>query len=284
MRHWVIRIITFVGGLFFLLEFVLPGRAPQPPVGVEAPAAPVATRPASQPAEADHAAGSQDRENFLTPYLPDVAKFLLVVGTMAFLLGPINLVRSHVKTLLRGSQGRLGSVTFLVFLLAGVLAASLRTDKPAAARARPGPASAPAVATAAAALAGAPADDGSQGSSPFDVLYEGLFFGVMAAFFAASMALLAFYLVSAAHRAFRLNSMESGLMMVAAVIVLLGQVPVGDWMTYRLPEFLQLRSWSQWILMFPNAGVQRAVLIGACGGAIAAAMRHWLGLGRGAEA
>jgi hypothetical protein len=29
--------------------------------------------------------------------------------------------------------------------------------------------------------------------------------------------------------------------------------------------------------------VQRAVLIGACGGAIAAGLRHWLGLGRRSE-
>ena len=252
MRYWVVRIITFAAGLFFLLEFVLPGRAPKPPAGTSPRPAPVVARPA----ENNDSPASQDRENFLTGSLPDVAKFLLVVGTMAFLLGPINLVRSHIKTLGRGASGRLGSVTFLVFLVAGVLAASLRTDGPSS--------------------AGAP--------SAFDVLYEGLFFGVMAAFFAASMALLAFYLVSAAHRAFRLSSTDSALMMVAAVIVLLGQVPVGDWMTYRLPECFQLRSWSQWILMFPNAGVQRAVLIGASGGAIAAAMRHWLGLGRSAEA
>jgi magnesium-transporting ATPase (P-type) len=107
-----------------------------------------------------------------------------------------------------------------------------------------------------------------------------LFDGLLPGFFNSSMALLAFYLVSSAYRAFRVNSLDSGLMMGSAVIVLLAQVPLGDWITYALPDALQLRSFAQWILLVPNTAVQRAVLIGACGGAFAAGMRQWLGIGR----
>ncbi|MGB2820591.1 MAG: hypothetical protein WBF17_06390, partial [Phycisphaerae bacterium] len=124
---------------------------------------------------------------------------------------------------------------------------------------------------------------GRNDESFFDVLHHALVFGITTAFFASSMALLAFYLISAAHRAFRMNNLESGLMMAAAVVVLLGQVPVGDWITHRLPEEYQFRSAAQWILLFPNAGVQRAVLIGTCAGALAAGLRHWLGLARHRE-
>ena len=298
MRRHVIIAITFFGGLFYLLEFVLPGHAPQPasqPAGVATRPVAAGTQPATQPAApakrpAAENTNSKDRQNVLTPWLPDVAKFLLIVGTMAFLLGPINLVRGHLKTLIRGGEGWVGSIAFMAFLVMGLTAASFKTKDDAAAKtakppqvtSRPasGPASAPASApTSAPVAAKAPPKPGTV----FDVLYDALIFGVSTAFFASSMALLAFYLVSAAHRAFRLNTVESGLMMVAAVIVLLGQVPVGDWLTYWLPEFLQLRTWAQWTLMFPNAGVQRAVLIGASGGAIAAAVRHWLSLGRRSE-
>lgn len=107
-----------------------------------------------------------------------------------------------------------------------------------------------------------------------------LFYGLLFAFFASSMALLAFYLVSAAHRAFRVSSLEAGLMMTAAVIILLGQVPLGDWLTQGLPEPLQLPAVAQWVLTVPNTAVQRAVLLGVCGGMFAAGLRQWLGIGR----
>jgi ABC-type antimicrobial peptide transport system permease subunit len=68
-------------------------------------------------------------------------------------------------------------------------------------------------------------------------------------------------------------------MMASAANILLGQIPVGDWITYALPDSLQLRNWAQWIIMVPNAAVQRAVLIGACGGAFASGLRLWLGIG-----
>jgi len=219
VRRSVVRWITFVGGLFFLLEFLLPEKWATPLGEVRNP---------------------------LTQSLGGVTDFLIVVGTMAFLLGPLNLVRAHGATLWRRHKGWVESAAFLVFLVVGALAEALR-EKPWATLA---------------------AD-----------VYKVLFDGLMTGFGTSSMALLAFYLVSAAHRAFRVNNLDSSLMMASAAIILLGQVPVGDWMTCRLPDALQLRTWAQWILMVPNSGVQRAVLIGACGGAFATGLRYWLGIG-----
>lgn len=219
MRRRAVWMLTFLGGLFFLLEFLLPARAPGWLGGFENP---------------------------LTPLLPSATNLVVVVGAMAFLLGPLNLVRSHVATLVRRRPGRIESVVFLAFLVAGIVAASC---------------------------------EGADIHWVFDKLYNALFYGVQTAFFASSMALLAFYLVSAAHRAFRINTLEAGLMMASAVVILLGQVPLGDWLTQALPESLQLRTAAQWILAVPNTGVQRAVEIGACGGAFAAGFRQWLGLG-----
>jgi hypothetical protein len=253
VKHTVVRIITFVAGLYFLLEFLLPGGAAQRPGAASTQPATAATQPAPAPARpAGTETKAENDGNILTPYFSDVSRFVIIVAAMAFLLGPINLVRSHVKTLVRGQKGRAGSVAFLLFTAIGMLTRSLR-ETPAG------------------------------GAVGADILHDALFHGITMAFFASSMALLSFYLVSAAHRAFRLNNLDAGVMMIAAVVVLLGQVPLGDWITGGLPGPLRLRSWAQWILMYPNAGVQRAVLIGAGAGAIAASMRHWLGLGKRME-
>jgi len=219
VRRSVVRLITFVGGLYFLLEFLLPERAP---------------------------AWLGGWKNPLTPWFGTATNVVIVVGTMAFLLGPFNLTRSHVMTLVRKQKGRVYSAAFLVALVVSMVATALKPEDL---------------------------------RTVWTVVYEALFYGVIAAFFASSMALLAFYLVSAAHRALRLSTADSALMLGAAAIILLGQVPAGDWLTCGLPRGLQLRSWSQWILMYPNTAVQRAVLIGACGGAFATGLRHWLGLG-----
>jgi hypothetical protein len=123
--------------------------------------------------------------------------------------------------------------------------------------------------------------DGGHGA--MTILHNWMFDGLMTAFGATSMALLAFYLVSAAHRALRMSTPEAGLMLAAGTIILLGQTPVGDWLTSALPRALTLDAWTQWILSVPNAGVQRGVVIGACGGAFAAGLRQWLSLGKKTE-
>ena len=219
MRHSIVRLITFVGGLFFLLEFLMPARTPAWLGGLKNP---------------------------LTPYLTSVTNFVIIVGTMAVLLGPINLVRGHLGIALRKRKGWMESTAFLVFLAVSFFAALFKHPS---------------------------------STDPRNLLYNTLFYGILFAFGASSMAILAFYLVSAAYRAFRLNSLDAGVMMAAAAVVLLGQVPVGDWITINMPEPLQLPTWAQWILLVPNTSVQRAVLIGACGGAFATGLRHWLGIG-----
>ncbi len=215
MRKAVVRLITFVAGVFFVLEFLLPARIG----GVKNP---------------------------LTACLGGVTNFVVVVGAMAFLLGPVNLARSHITALVRRHKTWLESAVFLAFLAAGLLAAALK---------------------------------GPSGRDVLARLYNALLFGLQMGFWATSMGILTFYLASAAYRAFRVNTLDSGLMMASAVIVLLGQVSLGDWLTQRLPHWLQLRAWTQWIIMVPNMAVHRAVLLGACAGAFAAGLRMWLGIG-----
>lgn len=116
--------------------------------------------------------------------------------------------------------------------------------------------------------------------------FSTLFDGLLVNFDAAMFALLAFYIASAAYRAFRVRSTESALLMAAAVIVMLGFVNFGVMLTNWIPAhsgwaFFRLEHLASWMLSYVNMPVQRAVTIGVSVGGLAMAMRIWLGLERG---
>lgn len=90
----------------------------------------------------------------------------------------------------------------------------------------------------------------------------------------AIFALLAFYVASAAYRAFRARSIESTCMLVAAVLVMIGASPLGEaiW-----PGFGAIR---QWLTDVINVAGTRALLICASIGAISTSMKTLLGIER----
>jgi hypothetical protein len=92
---------------------------------------------------------------------------------------------------------------------------------------------------------------------------------------ATMFSLLAFYMVSAAFRAFRIRSAEAGLMMVSALVVMLAQMPP---VQAALPEAVTFK---QWILTTVNTGAQRAILIGSGLAGLVVGLRIWLGVERG---
>jgi hypothetical protein len=120
------------------------------------------------------------------------------------------------------------------------------------------------------------------------MFYRSLFRDVLSNFEAAMFASLAFYIISAAYRAFRIKNVEATLMMVAAFIVMLGMIPLGQFLTSFLPEkgsflsLFRLDSISNWMLTTLNASAQRAINFGLGVGALAIALRVWLSLERGA--
>jgi hypothetical protein len=93
-------------------------------------------------------------------------------------------------------------------------------------------------------------------------------------------ALLAFYIASAAFRAFRVRTVEAGLLAVAALIVMLGRVPIGDQLTAFLPEQVRLGAVQDWIMNVPQNAAKRAVLMGAALGVMATGLRVILGIER----
>jgi hypothetical protein len=87
-------------------------------------------------------------------------------------------------------------------------------------------------------------------------------------------ALLAFFVASAAFRAFRARNIEAGLLLGSAILILLARAPFGRGIHPWLPEF------ADWILDIPNNAGRRAIMMGAAIGAIATGLRIILGLER----
>ena len=107
----------------------------------------------------------------------------------------------------------------------------------------------------------------------FDWLYDFMFVPLNATMFA----LLAFYIASAAFRAFRARNLESTLLLGAAILVMLAQVPMGEDLPLvgeKLPQF------KNWIMDVPNVAARRAIFIGAALGAVATGLRVILGIER----
>jgi hypothetical protein len=91
---------------------------------------------------------------------------------------------------------------------------------------------------------------------------------------AATFSLLAFYVATAAYRGFRLRSLESIAFILAVIVVLLGQVPVGRY----LGEFLPAAK--DWILDVPATAGLRGIIIGIALGTIATGVRVLMGFDR----
>ncbi len=87
-------------------------------------------------------------------------------------------------------------------------------------------------------------------------------------------ALLAFFVASAAFRAFRARNVEAALLLGAAILVMLGRAPLGGAVSSVFPDF------AQWLIDIPNNAGRRAIMMGAAIGAIATALRVIVGLER----
>ena len=75
----------------------------------------------------------------------------------------------------------------------------------------------------------------------------------------ATFSLLAFFIASAAYRAFRAKNFEALILLLSASIVMLGRVPIGD---YLLSIFgIKISIISDYIISVLNAAAQRAILI-----------------------
>ena len=110
-----------------------------------------------------------------------------------------------------------------------------------------------------------------------------LYLYVMSPLTATMFALLAFYVASAAFRAFRAKNLAAILLLSAAFLVLLGRTAAAGFLTGWLPEplvALRLDNLVDTMLMYVGTPGSRAIVIGIALGVAATSLRVLLGLER----
>jgi hypothetical protein len=95
---------------------------------------------------------------------------------------------------------------------------------------------------------------------------------------ATMFALLAFYIASAAFRAFRIRNLEAGLLAIAALFVMIGRVPIGNAISQHWPDGVRLPQISDWIMENPQNSAKRAILMGAALGVMSTGLRIIMGI------
>ncbi len=109
----------------------------------------------------------------------------------------------------------------------------------------------------------------ARGTFFIDRIYMKMYMPMMATMYAS----LAFFIASAAFRAFRIRTWQTCLLAVTALIVMVGRIPlVYGYIWARYPDLVE------WIMNVPNVVAFRAILIGAALGAIATGLRVVFGI------
>lgn len=112
--------------------------------------------------------------------------------------------------------------------------------------------------------------DGTVRLEPFTWVFQWMYAPLQSTMFS----LLAFYVASAAYRAFRVKNVEASLLLVGALIIMIGRIPLGQMISPVVPDV------AEWVMKFPNAAAQRGVIIGAALGAAAMSIRIMVGIER----
>jgi hypothetical protein len=182
-----------------------------------------------------------------------------IIACFAALLGLFSVLHFHMQRIRTHKPGfgfsYVTLVSFLVMLLAGLLPVRM-----------PG-------------FAMLHMDDGS--------FFQWLYDYTMVPMQATTFSLLAFYIASAAFRAFRARSFEATALLIAGCILMIGRVPIGDWLAAHSGtigatpyHWFDLPALSSWIFNIPTAAAQRGILLGVYLSQIAIAVRIIFGIER----
>ena len=180
---------------------------------------------------------------------PEVLSWVTIVGGFTLLLGVVSILRVNFAAVKRKKENWIFKLATLVSIFAMAVPAMLpRSWSPLF------------------------------GTGPGSI-YDWLFNYLDAPMMSIMFAMLAFYIASAAFRAFRARNTEATLLLAAAVLVMLWRVPMGEAFLKSihesLPEYI-----NTYIMGGANLAVQRGIIIGAALGAAAMSLRIMLGIER----
>jgi len=177
----------------------------------------------------------------------ELLSYITAVLTAAFAIGVINLTRVHWINIKRKRATWMFSVILLVclysMLIFSLIASPFALDPNATVI----------------------PNSVIQFSTP---IWQFLYYKILVNINSSIFSLLAFFIASAAYRAFKARSLEATILLVAGLLVILGQTPIADviW-----PGFSVIRDW---IMAFPNTAGQRGILIAAALGIIVFSVRR----------
>lgn len=104
-------------------------------------------------------------------------------------------------------------------------------------------------------------------------MFQNFFTNIMIPIQSTMFSLLAFFIASAAYRAFRARSVLSSVLLLAAFILMARVIPMG-------PISDAVTVLSNWVLLVPNLAAKRAIWIGVGLGIVATALKVVLGIER----
>ena len=165
-----------------------------------------------------------------------ILKWQSVVAVFALGLGAVNIIRIHVKNVQRDQGKNVFSLALLAtFILTIFFGVFL-----------------------------------GQSSKPYKFIFDYINVPTGSAIYS----LLAFYIGTAAYRAFRAKNAEAAILLITGCVVMLGRVPIG---AKILPFTVPLTAWIMSVL---NVGGQRGVMVAGAIGFIAVSLRIIVGLER----
>ena len=179
----------------------------------------------------------------------ELTEWLIIVGGFTLLLGVVSITRVNWTAVTRRKQGWGYKILTLLAVFAMAVPSVLSPSW-------------------------SPLFGRSEGS-----IYDWLFLNLQSPMMATMFATLAFYIASAAYRAFRARSAEATILLITATLVMLWRVPMGEWLLERLPGDIPYIL-NTYIMGGANMAVQRGIIIGAALGAASMSLRIILGIER----
>lgn len=258
-RKYVLWSVTFISGTYYVLQYLLPN--------------PIAREPNQAPLNALEAA-----KFWLDDGATHVGRFSNVLTAFLIGLGTFSLIRLHVTRVKRKQENWSFSLvllaSFVLMLAFGIRDYQLREVRPELELFENW-----------ATLGGFD----RAAVYGFDFLFDGMFQQMDATMFS----IIAFFILSAAYRAFRIRSVESTILLATALILILSNMGLVAQISKDVVEMVTKGDTNHWFNNFKlseiagwikgtiQSGSLRAINFGIAVGALAMGLRLWLGLEKG---